>query len=65
MTEERRIKLFLASAKSDVTKREYLKNLDRFRRFAKIKKYSELLKLKEKKLRLFGRIDVKIQYKIN
>ena len=50
MTEERCVQLFLASINSDVTKREYLKNLDRFRTFTKIKKYSELLKIKEKKL---------------
>jgi len=48
--EERCIRLFLASINSDVTKREYLKNLDRFRAFTKINKYSELLKIKEKKL---------------
>ncbi|MGI9566751.1 MAG: hypothetical protein ACR2LL_07030 [Nitrosopumilus sp.] len=50
MTEERCVRLFLASIKSDVTRKEYLKNLDRFRTFTKTNKYSELLKIKEKKL---------------
>ena len=54
--EERCVRLFLASINSDVTKREYLKNLDRFRTFTTIKKYSELLKIKEKTILAYKQI---------
>ena len=45
MEMERCIRIFLASIKSDVTKRDYIKNLQRFQKFAKIDKFSDFLKL--------------------
>ena len=43
MEMERCVRIFLASIKSDVTKTDYIKNLERFQKFTKIEKFSDFL----------------------
>jgi len=47
---ERCLRIFLASIKSDVTKQDYTKNLERFQKFAKIEQFSGFLELDLKKI---------------
>jgi len=43
MEMERCLRIFLASIKSDVTKIDYIKNLEKFQKFAEIEKFSDFL----------------------
>jgi len=47
---ERCLRIFLASIKSDVTKHDYTKNLERFQKFAKIDNFSDFLELDLKRI---------------
>ncbi|MGI9565446.1 MAG: hypothetical protein ACR2LL_00335 [Nitrosopumilus sp.] len=48
--EERCVRIFLESLKSDVTKKNYLRGMKYFKDFSGIEKYSDILKMEQQKL---------------